>query len=168
MTKLKIALFLFLLGSLGCLKERFDMLTLERKNFNGNEIRTDGYYYAFSKTSTGESLGTIFFLYKNGVFLYLGSPKAAVISDLEQYIRQHNTTTGIPTDRESWGVFQIEGNQMSIERWLITSGGKIPAKVFQGQILNDTTFKMELFSTIETWKFRPFAPKPDSTNAYVK
>ena len=166
MAKLKIALFLFLLGSLGCLKERFDMLTLERKNFNGNEIRTDGYYYAFSKTSTGESLGTIFFLYKNGVFFYLGSPKVSTVADLEAYTRPYiaNPNGG----RRNWGVFQVEGSQISIERWLYNSGGKIPAQVFQGQILNDTTFRMELFSTIETWKFRPFAPKPDSTNAYVK
>lgn len=166
MVKLIAVLFIFSLSHLCCQGEKFDMLTLERKNFNGNEIKTDGYYYAFSRTPIGDTLGTMFFLYRNGVFFYLGSPKVSTVADLEAYTRPYITNPS--GGRRDWGVFQVEGSQISIERWLYNSGGKIPAQVFQGQILNDTTFSMKLFSTVETWKFRAFTPKPDSTNAYVK
>jgi hypothetical protein len=159
----KIILFISVVFG-GC-QRTIDMQTLERKNYSGSELKIDGYYYSFSKTTTGESLGTIFFLYKNGVFLYLGTPKASTILELDQKVLEYKPATNI---REYWGVFQVNGNQISIERWLLSSGRNIPAKVFKGEILNDTTMSMELFANVETWKFRAFTPKPDSTNAYVK
>jgi hypothetical protein len=168
MVKYEIVLLITFVTFFSCQKRTFDMQTLERENYRGKEIKTEGYYYAFSKTSTGESSGTIFFLYQNGVFLYLGSPKSGTIKELDNYVLQHNTASTIPDAREFWGVFQIEQNQVSIERWLFSSGRNIPSKVFQGQIVNDTTMSLKLFDIVETWKFRAFSAKPDSTNAYVK
>jgi hypothetical protein len=167
MIRFRLLLLIIYTGFSACQRVA-DEQTLERQNYFGNELKIHGYYYSFERKSTGDSLGTIFFLYRNGAFLYLGSPDGSKISDLDKYVLQHNTTTGIPGDRESWGTFQIENSKISIERWLSSSGRRIPAQIFQGNIINDTTINLKLFSTLEIWKYRNFSGKPDSTNIYVK
>ncbi|MDR2408230.1 MAG: hypothetical protein LBE13_08985, partial [Bacteroidales bacterium] len=51
---------------LSCCNKLFpdENLTLQRKDYNGNELRTDGYYYYFTKTNT-----VVYFLYKNWIIL---------------------------------------------------------------------------------------------------
>ena len=45
-----------------------EILTLPRKDYIGNELRTDGYYYV----SRQENHSAVYFLYRNGIVLFVG------------------------------------------------------------------------------------------------
>ena len=147
--------------------EKFSELVLSRKNYTGNQLAINGYFYSFSQTSTGKTYGTIIVLYENGTFLYVGSPDATTVDELNKEVVRVNGF-GPRQFRQGLGVFQIENSQIKIERWLENSNGPIPRMIFNGQILNDTTFRMALFKDVKDWKFCPFSPKPDSTNQFIK
>jgi hypothetical protein len=80
----------------------------------------------------------------------------------------------------NWGVFQVNGANIKFERWYPSSGGPLKAYISSGEILNDTTFlitesyrmqkgnKTELKDRNETYYFREFSPKSDSTNKFIK
>lgn len=154
-----------MLACISC-TQTFSDLATTRIDYKGNQMAINGYYYSFSKTKVGKPFGDIILFYTNGIFLYLGSPEVNTIEELDKYILWSNSV-GAPNYRQGWGVFQIEASQIKIERWLENSNGKIPVMTFNGQILNDTTFRMGLFKEVQDWKFRSFSPKPDSSNAKI-
>ncbi|MBW7845753.1 MAG: hypothetical protein H3C45_08955, partial [Bacteroidia bacterium] len=81
--------------------------------------------------------------------------------------------------KSNWGVFKIEGNFIQFERWY-PSDPPLKAYVRAGTIINDTTFlitesyrmqdgkKTEVKTRNETYYFKQFSPKPDSTNTFVQ
>lgn len=75
-----------------------------------------------------------------------------------------------------WGVFNVSGERISFERWYPSEK---PHKAFvrSGIILNDSTFviKKSIHSATgveklvnETYYFREFTHKPDSTNSFIE
>lgn len=79
--------------------------------------------------------------------------------------------------KDYWGIFNIKNDSIVFERWYPSSGGPFPAYLRSGKILNDTTFVItksfrskignEEQQLNETYHFRKFSPKPDSTNIFV-
>lgn len=83
-----------------------------------------------------------------------------------------------------WGVFNVTGSEIVIERWVTASGGgTYPTQMLKGVIKNDTTIhfhtligvhpvnynsKKKVLTIDETYHFRQFSPKPDSTNNFIK
>jgi hypothetical protein len=157
----KTVIFLFLL-LLGC-KERYENLELSREDYNGKELKTNGYYYRQAPKYTDP-----FFLYQNGVIYFPGITYDTDLDKVDVF------TTNIPPlsreDRAKWGIFQVKGATINIETWDIVSGGKIPTNIRAYTILNDTTITIKDSKSGENiiYKFRAFSPKPDSTNNFIK
>lgn len=153
-----------------------DNLSLPKMVYDGKELRVDGYYY-FDYENI-ESYRTIYFLFANGVILY-GS--TFPLSELQ---KQENAYTEpgwqFPNQRPKyyWGLFEIEGDNIRFERWY-PSEPPLKAYVRAGKILDDTTFvitesyrmqggrKTEIREENQVYHFKPFSPKPDSTNVFI-
>jgi len=154
-----------------------DKLHLEKSDYNGNELRIDGYYYL----RYGRDLNyvSIFFLYQNGIILYGGSFLSDKLPDKEKEYLSVNWYEGIKDYTHRWGLYNIEGNRIKYERW-VPMEGTDRAYTFEGEILNDTTFVITESYRIkrgkekeweienEVYHFKQFSPKPDSTNNFVK
>ena len=172
-----ISLFLILFLS-SCEKWfwQHDKLHLEKRNYNGTELRIDGYY--FQEYGGEEKYLDIVFFYRNGVVLDVASTKES-ISENEINFRLESCCTNIKEHRWNWGVFNIDSNVIKYERWypydLVDK-----AFVNEGYILNDTTFiitkryrikrdvEKELRILNDTFHFKELSPKPDSTNNFIK
>jgi hypothetical protein len=152
-----------------------DDLSISRKEYTGNQLRIDGYYY-FNYTNE-EDYVRIYFFYKNGMILYGGSSLLSELPELEKSYKDGTYYNHVKSNKLAWGVYQIEGSKIVFEGWY----GEKPYRVYgqEGVILNDTTFrinqgyrmkngkKTEVESKNEVYHFREFSPKPDSTNSFV-
>jgi hypothetical protein len=145
-----------------------EKLSMQRMDYTGNELRTDGYYEHFF--SEGKSYGT--FLYRNGTILNIPG-KEGDYSEKRffdpQFIEQ------IKGKKYSWSVFVINDEKIIIQGWGDSGGGGMPTVTKYGNIINDTTFVLtksivynkERFMN-EIYRFKQFTNKPDSTNIYIK
>ncbi len=172
--------FLFLCLSSNCKKEGIltdDELSIPKKEFSGNQLRIDGYYY--QKYGNPERL-MIYFMYRNGILLYGGGGyEMGKINEFEQEIQTQQAINKIRGLKFCWGVFDINSINIKFERWY-PSEGTLPSYVRSGTILNDTTFvisesyrfqngeKTDAQTENETYHFKKFSPKPDSTNKFIK
>ncbi len=160
---------LLLIFGYSCKKtDKDDKLSLELNNYNTNEILIDGYYYTVLENFEGVIYNRFAF-YRNGIVRYLGSTKSL-----------QEINFGPVDAKDAWGVFQIYSNEIKFEKWYPSSGGPLKAYIRAGNILNDTTFvitesyrmhkgkKTEEKVRNETYHFRQFSPKPDSTNSFIK
>ena len=151
-----------------------DELSIKRMPYTGDTIRIDGYYYI-----TLDNYLTVYFLYRDGTILY-GSTFPE--SELNEHEKEYNTSEWqsiVKQAKDYWGVLKIENNTIQFERWY-PSDPPLKSYVRAGTILNDTTFiitesyrmqdskKTEVDSKNETYYFKQFTPKPDSTNSFVE
>lgn len=150
-----------------------DKLTLQRTNYTGNELRIDGYYYGVWSGGFYD----LRVLYSNGTVKNIGAPSGVTtISGIDNHVSAMTTT--IMGGKTGWGVFIINGSSIKLEEWR-PDNTKLVAITREGSILNDTTFKFtqvyRLVSGVktgvsaldETFYFRQYSPKPDSTNQYI-
>lgn len=171
-----ILLFMgILFSSNACKKEFFDdKLSLKKEPYNGNQLRIDGYYYQISDGK----IYTILFLYRNGVVMYGGGEGVEIenIEEREINFIDKSWIESVKKFKSWWGLFQIDSDNIKIERWYSSSGGGLPAYLHSGIILNDTTFVMK--KSVRTdgtnereinkvYHFKQFSPKPDSTNKFI-
>ena len=170
----KIFLILCILLSASCVRrdESKDFpLTLEKIDYTGKELKTDGYYYRNFNSGSEPFIGTCFF-YRNGIFL-----NGTVFSVYDTIEKEENFRNGFYVTivaskyKDLWGVFQIDGNQIKYEHWIPTEGGFYRTTSQKGTILNDTTFIINFDNGLEvtdwTYHFKQFSPKPDSTNRFI-
>ncbi|MDR0682498.1 MAG: hypothetical protein LBG15_11725, partial [Dysgonamonadaceae bacterium] len=145
-------------------------LSLQRTNYIGNEIRTDGYYYHFTINNT-----VVYFLYKNGIILCAHSYSGQDLNLIEEEMVR--IYPEIRKQKDGWGVFVVDGNKIEYEMWNASTGVSLPTIRCWGYIENDRTlrFTESHFSDMdktyyddEVWHFKQFDNKPDSTNVYIK
>jgi hypothetical protein len=156
-----------------CRKEKKDdVLSLKREPYTGSELRIDGYY--FNKYGTGNL--TVYFFYDNGILLYGSSFPIDHLSEHESDYIDGEHYEFAKNLKYYWGVFNINGGEIMFERWY-PSQPPLRAFISSGTILNDTTFHINRFyhsdgsvsdEVNETYHFRQFTPKPDSTNIFIK
>lgn len=148
-----------------------EKLSLQRVNYNGNELRTDGYYYHF--TSSNNTI--VYFLYRNGIILCAHSYSSHDLTSVE--LEMVKIYSEIRKLKDSWGVFIVNDNKIEYDMWNTPTGFSFPITKSKGYIENDTTFHITetYYSDInktyyedELWHFRQFANKPDSTNNFIK
>jgi len=148
-----------------------DGLSLKRTDYNGHQLKIDGYYY--DKYGNPELFET-YILYRNGIILNTGVVEK--LKDLEQVILNPDMINKLKGMKDAWGVFKIEGNTIQFERWY---PGDPPLKSYirSGVIINDTTFQItksmrsngeDLRDINEIYHFKQFSLKPDSTNNFVQ
>jgi hypothetical protein len=157
-------------------KENVEDLTIPLRSYNGNELKTNGYYYRISQDNMGNTAYEIYFLYRNGVLLYGGFPLLSELSERELSYA-NGTYHAQANNKTNWGRFDINGNQIRLERWYPSSGGAAPVIMHSGVILNDTLFHLTVSQeshgnqTVkqlnQDFHFKAFSPKPDSLNSYT-
>ncbi len=141
----------------------------------GNQLKIDGYYYFKS----GNDLYDTFILYRNGVILSGGgnAPDTDPFIFIENLFNSYQNNNSYQEKKIKWGLFVIDNNIIYMEKWHPSSGGAMLVYKRTGEILNDTTFiitKMIRSSTgnevsiDETFHFKKFSPKPDSTNSFIE
>ena len=87
-----ILLFFLSLFFINCSKEKDDKLNLFQQDFNGNQLRLDGFYYKeFENTNGGISFDR-FALYQNGIIRYLGA--ASLLSN-DNFIMEITKDIGV-------------------------------------------------------------------------
>ena len=149
-----------------------DTLSINKKPYTGSQLRTDGYYY----NEYVPGYLTVYFFYRDGILLYGNSFPEAELKNQEEKYRDGKHYTFSKDLKSSWGGYSINNNSIQFERWY-PSQPPLRAYIRSGVIINDTSFHIKEFksadgSVIETrdeiYRFKPFSPKPDSTNTFVK
>lgn len=152
-----------------------DKLTLTKQVYSGGQLRTDGYYYY----SADNKLYDTYFFYRDGLIINGGgSSSLTPFKSFEKEFSSSYTNEYLSNSKYAWGLFNIQGDSILIERWYPSSGGPLPVYMSMGKVLNDTTFVItkslrskngkEEQQLNETYHFRKFSPKPDSTNTFIK
>ncbi len=160
-----------------------DRLSIEQTESRDNKLRLDGYYYYVNYNENYDkdyASGTYFF-YNNGIIVTLGG--FDILDKWEKHeerILTNELIDAVQKIKYAWGLFNIDNNIIKFERWYPSSGGPLKAYVRKGIILNDTTFvikesyrmvngkKRDLDKENETYHFKQFSPKPDSTNRFTQ
>ena len=178
MTVLKLislCLFFTSCAKLGILQD--DELSLQRQDYTGNQLRVDGYYFSEYANGSIEYV-SVYFLYRNAIILYGFSGLLSELPELEESYRNGTFYKHVKSVKFHWGVHQIEDSKIKYEQW-VPSEKPYKAYVREGEILNDTTFritqryrykngeKTEVESKNEVYHFKAFSPKPDSSNTFV-
>jgi len=147
-----------------------EKLTLQRRDYTGNELRTDGYYYYFTQNNT-----VVHFLYKNGIILCAHSYSSHDLNVVESEMVK--IYPEIKKQKDGWGVFLVNDNEIEYEIWNASTGYSLPTIKHIGVIENDTTFRITetYFSDIKktdyteyVYQFKQFDNKLDSTNNFIK
>lgn len=171
-----IAFVLFFFSS--CFWEGFwewlnpdDKCTLEQRNFEGENLRIDGFYYG--DVSEDDEVTTIFILYRNGVVM---GPVGVKLSESENRIKKLIDNNNRRDEIDNWGLFEVEDSTISLEYYLPSMYGH-HTYLMRGMILNDSTFRMiegrrsvdSKYESIDRlFRFRQTEVKPDSTNKFFK
>jgi hypothetical protein len=149
-----------------------DIIGIERKINTSTLLEIEGYYsYEYIKDNYD-----IYFLFKNGIILYGFSPSKEDLIEYELKYRNGEFYKNIQNIKFHWGVYEINKDIIKFERWY-PSEKPYRTTIREGLILNDSTFVItksykangsEVTDRNETYKFRKFSPKPDSTNVFIK
>lgn len=154
---------------------KIPMLGLQREPCQECELRLDGYYMNTHRFGAGVHVN-IYFFYSNGVVFYGGGFWQRDLPKLAQNLQLGIDHGWYANDRIYWGVHRIKDNKIQFEVWTFLNS---PRERFlrSGKILNDTTFVITKVlmrgdvrypqASRDTFHFKQFSPKPDSTNAFI-
>lgn len=154
-----------------------DELKLQKEEYIGTDLKVNGYYYGDINENSNMPFANIYYLYKNGVFF------TSEASDLDD-ARSGKINVDIENNfgkkiKAAWGVFQIKGKVLEIERWHSKTNGCESTIYEKCEILNDTTFVIIYREYRDKGKidkaenpnslfyFRHLIQKPDSTNSFI-
>jgi hypothetical protein len=153
----------------------YQPLTLARRDLAPGSLRLNGYFY---ERSNGRF--NAFFLSANGVFR--GFSSGVDTLDLEGLDKEVGGTFPTQFDvRYSWGVYQVNGKEIEIERWLPGTGLLYTTQALKGKVINDSTIHIFLrigddssirkkpqYEVDETYHFRLLRTKPDSVSIFSR
>ena len=131
-----------------------NILSFNRQDFVGNNLRTDGYYYYFSDKLFDKISGKeyyyfkVFFNYKNGLHFAAMQGPYDHLMELDLRIKKIDNDLNSIISRNNfnyklhWGVFNVSGSAIEIDRWTDSSGGgAYPTEILKGNIVGDATIK---------------------------
>ena len=151
-----------------------EKLTFSKREFTGTQLKLNGYYY-FSFDKYSKPL----FIYQNGVLNNYNFNwfETALVYDFETQLIDGSYFKKVKENKYSWGLYYIIGNEIKYE--VFSSKSAVSCYypiIYTGVILNDTTIQFtnkvnsdgtESESINETYHFKQFSPKPDSTNSFI-
>ena len=154
-----------------------DELSFGRIDHDMTKLKVhSGYYYGDSTLDNGTIGVNALYLYQNGVWQDIGGIDLGkwFTKDLPQIPQAASHVT-------IWGLFKVESNSITLERWHQLSTGCLTTLVKKGRVLNDTTFVITLRERYKNgrasspaqevyniYRFRASKNKPDSTNNFIK
>lgn len=148
-------------------------LSFTKTEYNGDQLRIDGYYYCKHEGAELSRLRILFF-YRDGILLYGGFPLLNELGDRENEFISGQYSKFAKKYPSDWGLFTVDSISIQYE---MLYGGPFLAYIDSGIIINDTTFvilkRKSSYGKDEkvlqdTFRLKPFSPKPDSTNIYIK
>lgn len=96
---------------------------------------------------------------------------------MDEYVRRgYGGQYDISDRRLSWGLVIVDESVFKIESWYPSTGGTMPVVIRNGGVLDDKTFRFtestnqkgkDKNTLDQTYLFRLFSPKLDSTNNFV-
>lgn len=155
-------------------QKKDDELSISRRDYIGDQLRIDGYYY---KVGYNGEINDGYWFFRNGILIHAGGI-AHSFSKMDDLMMAYIKDGYYKTRKFAWGVFVIDGDDIAFERWY--PHGPNQAYVRAGKILNKTTFritesyrmvdgvKTEVREKDEMYYFRQFDFKPDSINRFIK
>jgi len=149
-----------------CIKDKCkdDVLTHERVNYNGFELRTNGYYYSLVERNQFDGdIYNLFIFFRNGVVNITSATGSDAIAKTEQAFIDGSFYNGSKNIKPNWGVFEVRQDSLQVEQWVMKYCG-YPVTEWKAYILNDSTF----VSYSDTFHFKQFCCKPDSTNDFIR
>ena len=174
--KYKSILLFLIVFLIGCFPFLDSKLSLERRDYFGQELKINGFYFdTYTNEFMNNILYEVYFFYNNGIIRCTGCC-ADNLEQLDSIFKRDLLLDKFAKPKFAWGVYNIKGNKISFEKWGPSSGGPKKTLLRKGIILNDTTFVIKyLFNNYgkneytenDTFRFRKFTPKPDSTNKWI-
>jgi len=174
----------------------YESLTETKLPFVGSNLRLDGYYYSIGKdfpNGFNPDYVDVFILNYNGIYFNAthGSIDEdldidVIIEELDKKVQHRVDNIELfKESRSSWGVFSTANDSaIVVQNWHeAANGGAYPIRTLEGTIVNDTTIhfhkllgaypnnkggKKKIKAIDETYHFRSFSPKPDSTVVFIK
>lgn len=165
--KYSILLLLFCVSCKRCKENPPEKLCNGPVPYTENGLRLDGYYFGND--------GDILIFYRNGVMLYGGVSSEANLDSKESAFADGSFHANAVNDEYKWGVFKVSSNSFNYERHYPSTNAWL-VYVMEGNIENDTTIHItksyrcdgsEFRGENNFFRFKPFSPKPDSTNSFV-
>ncbi len=170
------AAFLSLMSLNGCSKvdgadEQFSFSP--SPNLIGS-IFLKGYYYYYYAPA---DYYIIMFLYSNGVILYGAAVSTTDLLKTEDSYKNGTFHAMAVKDISLWRIYKVEGDSIRIEARASDGTTPLIVGIYEGVILNDSTFTLLQSRRLdgrlidkrnETYHFKSFSPKPDSTNPFIK
>ena len=137
-------------------------LTMIRTPYNGTDMKINGWYKG-DKILNNRC--EYLFFYMDGVCLEF--------VDFQNIENINQFTRGIDSFRKSklsWNLFQVENKQIHIQGWRSNLAAiQLVASNWTYKIINDTTLISDsTYGDVRYYHFKPFNPKPDSTNVFIK
>jgi|BioPla2DNA2_1021312.scaffolds.fasta_scaffold01984_2 hypothetical protein len=151
---------------------------LKKIPYIGNELRMDGYYYRYLDCESNNYIAACCF-YRNGIVLHMGGG-ALSLKEADEYVKQFmERDVNSNYERSNWGLFVVDNQTIKFELYYPQEYFTKWTGIMEGVILNDTTFRItsfydlsndERYTVNDTFYFRQFSPKPDSTvaNKWIK
>ena len=151
---------------------------LKKIPYTGNELRMDGYYYRYLDCE-GNNCIFAYCFYRNGIVLHMGGG-ALSLKEADEYVKQFmERDINSNYERSNWGLFVVDNQTIKFELYYPQEYFTKWTGIMEGVILNDTTFRITSFydpsnderrTKNDTYYFRQFSPKPDSTvaNKWIK
>ena len=149
---------------------------LKKTPYTGNELRMDGYYYRYFDCGGNNCIAAYCF-YRNGILLHIGGG-ALSLEERDEEIKQFmERDLNSNYERSRWGLFVVDNQIIKFELYYPQEYFTRWTGIMEGVILNDTTFRITSFydpsnderrTKNDTYYFRQFSPKPDSTNNFIK
>ena len=152
----------------------WDTFALQKMPFISDVIKINGYYY---ELDSNDEYTRAYCLYSNGILLSMGG-RYSSLAEMEDYIkREFISSSHYKNNKSSWGLFVVTDSIFQMEKYYPTDDINKSSYIREGKILSDTSFHItvsyrsdgsERRGEDETYHFKQFSPKPDSTNDFVK
>ena len=171
MINYRVILGLVLVGTLLLSCKRLfckdEKLSLIKQSNTSGLLRLDGYYLNESDPLQ-RSDKNVFLLFGNGVFKDAHSGSEIEINNPKSL-----------DYKRFWGLYTFNSSKIVIEKWEGRSCGGVSVIVYEGEILNDTTFTITHWKRLRKGKtkkeadvnavfhFVHYAPKPDSVVTFL-
>ena len=157
----KTTLILLLMLSMASCK-KYEPLHFERTPYNGNELRTDGFWYHVNHSQYLPDWMNLYFLYRDGTLLMASAPSTANPNEVTVDSISYN---GYDYNNQiHWGVFVVESDTLKWSEWFWPNPAPGIAILTTFEIINDTCIKKKGEDDYYYY-FHPFDYKPDSTIA---
>jgi hypothetical protein len=161
---------IYLIIFLGC---KVSYVPMNKKPYDGNEFRLDGYYYNRFQYGTSEPLLLINFFYSDGTVLFWGNTKydsskiEMTLLRLEKLFKMEKRNGTIYPDHYNWSSFEVNGKEINMKSWAMSENFKKGTYETSLTIINDSLLLDSDSSEPSYLYFSKFNAKPSNDSCPI-